>query len=308
MLLTVGFVVPCKNEAATLRACLSALRRQAPLARLVVMDNGSTDGSLEIAHQLADEVVDLPGVSISHLRNEGAAQVGDVDLLGFVDGDVVVGAGWLAAGLAALEHGADLVGSRSSADPEATWVATRWAEVEQHRAHGSSSIWGQHLLVRRSVFVALDGFDESLRTGEDADLSARARAAGFEVRLVPAMGAAHHGFPSTLRGFVRRELWHTSTPGWLERMAPRSRALVQLSGLWFAGGTALLLGAALTRRSSLVGAWLAGSAVGLSALGRVAGGTFRHSPGDGTLIGLWSAVRVGRLVQGAVSRSSRRAS
>lgn len=48
---TVGVVVPCKDEAATLRRCLLALRAQEPsVSRIVVVDNGSTDGSLEIAH------------------------------------------------------------------------------------------------------------------------------------------------------------------------------------------------------------------------------------------------------------------
>src|SRR3712207_5284996 len=41
----VGVVVPCKDEVATIERCLTALRAQQPApARIVVADNGSTDG------------------------------------------------------------------------------------------------------------------------------------------------------------------------------------------------------------------------------------------------------------------------
>ena len=52
---TVGVVVPCKDGIATIRHCLESLRAQTPKGTIVVMDNGSTDGSREIAHQLADQ-------------------------------------------------------------------------------------------------------------------------------------------------------------------------------------------------------------------------------------------------------------
>lgn len=296
----VGVVVPCRNERQTLRACLLALReQQPPVGRVVVVDNGSTDGSQQIAAELA-EVVELPGVSISHLRNHGADRLGDVDVVGFVDADVVVGPGWLTAGLAAMADGADIVGSRSLPHDEATWVAARWAEVERHRAHDDSLLWSQHLLVRREVLGALGGFDETMRTGEDADLSARARSLGFDVRLVPAMSAAHHGFAPTLRGFVKRERWHTSTPGWYARMAPGSRRLVDLVAGWLAVGSVAAVVSALSRRPAPLLGWVVGSGAGVAALGRVAGGSMRHSLSDGTLIGLWSLVRVGRLLREAV--------
>ncbi len=293
---SVGVVVPCKNEAGTLAACLAALRSQQPAVTwIVVIDNGSTDGSREIAAAAADQLIDLPGVSISRLRNRGAQEVGPVDVVGFVDADVVVGPDWSRSGLDALAGGADLVGSRSLADDRAPWVAARWAAVERHRAHSDSLLWSQHLLVRRSVLHTLGGFDEVMRTGEDADLSARARTLGYEVRLVEDMTAVHHGFPGTVRGFLRRELWHTSTPGWWRRMAPTSRRLVALAATWAALGGGATLGSLVSRRPEPMTGWLVGSAAAVALLGRVAGGTFRHSVPDGLLLGLWSGVRVGRL-------------
>lgn len=293
---SVGIVVPCKNEAGTLAACLTALRDQQPgLVRVVVVDNGSTDGSREIAAGAADQLIDLPKASISRMRNRGAAELGDVDVVGFVDADVVVGPQWLRTGLDALTDGADLIGSRSLADRQAPWVAARWAAVERHRAHPDSLLWSQHLLVERPVFAALGGFDETMRTGEDADLSARARALGYDVRLVPGMTAVHHGFPGTLRGFLRRELWHTSTPGWLRRMAPNSRRLVTAGTAWTVAGAAAVIASTVVRRPEPLAAWCLGSVAATVLLGRMAGGSLRHSLTDGVLLGLWSGVRVSRL-------------
>lgn len=298
---TIGVVVPCKNEKQTLRACLLALHdQQTRPAKIIVVDNGSTDGSQQLAAGLA-EVVELPDVSISHLRNHGADRLSEVDVVGFVDADVVVGHGWLAAGLEAMADGADIVGSRSLPHEDATWVATRWAEIERHRAHDDSLLWSQHLLVRRDVFSALGGFDETLRTLEDVDLSARARSLGFDVRLVTAMSAAHHGFAPSLRGFLKREMWHTSTPGWYARMAPSSRRLVNLTAGWVTVGSAAAVVAGLVRRPEPLLWWVAGSTAGVAALGRVAGGTFRHSLEDGALLSLWSLVRVSRLLRQTLS-------
>ena len=288
---TTGVVVPCKDEVGTLERCLRSLRATAPTC-IVVVDNGSTDGSLDVARSLADLVLEVDG-TISAVRNAGAAALPPVDVVGFVDADCEVAPAWLSAGLSALED-ADLVGARTDAPADAPWVARRWAAVEATRAHDASRVWSQHLLVRRSVFEQLGGFDESLPTGEDADLSARVVAAGGRVRLVPAMSVVHHGFPRDLRGFLRRELWHTRAPGWFDRMAPGSRALVLVAAAWAGVGAAAAIVAA-GGRTRPVATWLGASAAAVPALGALGGGSARHSLRDGVLLTLWVAVRVGRL-------------
>jgi glycosyltransferase involved in cell wall biosynthesis len=109
----VGVVVPCKNEAATIERCLASLRAQEPSPeRIVVVDNGSTDGSREIAARLADDVLLLTDLRIGAMRNRGAQAVGEVDVYAFVDADCELAPGWVAAALEALET-ADLVGRRT---------------------------------------------------------------------------------------------------------------------------------------------------------------------------------------------------
>ncbi len=294
----VGVVVPCKDEIATLAHCLQALRAQRPpVEKIIVIDNGSTDGSREVAQTLADQVVDLPpGATIAGMRNTGAALLGDagVDVLGFVDSDCVVAADWLQIGLDGLATH-DMVGSRTLAQQGAPWVAARWAAIEKVTAHGDSHLWTQHLLVKREVFEALNGFDETLRTGEDIDFSDRLRRAGHSLALREDMVVRHHGFPPTLRSFIRREVWHTSTPGWFDRMSPKSRLLVQLTAGWLLLGAVVAGSSVLGNRPRRLGTWLASSALALPALGSFVGKSRRHVIQDGTLIGIWSLVRVGRL-------------
>jgi len=56
-----SIVMPCLNEVRTLGACVrkagSFLRRTGVTGEIVVADNGSTDGSVELAHQLGVRVV-----------------------------------------------------------------------------------------------------------------------------------------------------------------------------------------------------------------------------------------------------------
>lgn len=287
-------VVPCKDEVGTLEKCLQSVRAQQPPVRhLVVVDNGSTDGSLEIARRLADQVLELPGASIAGMRNAGAATRPEAHVIGFVDADCELSQGWLASGLSGLAHD-DLVGARTAASPDARWVARRWAAIEAARAHGASKIWSQHLLVRREVFDQLGGFDEALTTGEDADLSDRVVAQGGTLRLDPKIAVVHHGFPPDLRTFIRRERWHTRAPGWYARMSRGSRLLVLVGAAWTLLG--VLSGASAMRGSRRPAtAWASASVAAVPALGLYGSRTPRHAGPDGVLLVIWLVVRVVRL-------------
>src|SRR5689334_15752829 len=67
----VTFVVPTKNAARTLAACLASVRAQEyDRVELVVVDNHSTDDTADIAHRYADRV-DTLGPERSAQRNHG---------------------------------------------------------------------------------------------------------------------------------------------------------------------------------------------------------------------------------------------
>jgi GT2 family glycosyltransferase len=291
----VGVVIPCKDEVETITLCLAALRSQRPPpSRIVVVDNGSTDGSVELSRNLADTVLELSDGTISGLRNRGAAELGGVDIVAFVDADTEVGPNWLQAGLEALAAGADVVGSRTRASDDATWVARRWAAIEAARVHSRSLVWSQHMLVRAACFDAVGGFAD-IPTGEDADLSLRIAEAGGTVTLVPEMVAIHHGFPATLRAFLRRERWHTRAPGWFSRMARGSRMLVASGAVWSGLGACVAVDAICRRRTGPLRLWAMASAMMIPLLGATTSRRPAPVVQDGVLLSIWTAVRVGRL-------------
>jgi len=102
---TASVVIPTRNRRATLAALLDRVDPQATAAgaEVVVVDNGSTDGTPELLRPLEAQgqlrVVREPTPGATRARNAGArAARGDV--LAFVDDDALPADGWLAALLA----------------------------------------------------------------------------------------------------------------------------------------------------------------------------------------------------------------
>ena len=69
----VAAVVCTRNSVAGIRECLSSARA-AGVGELIVVDAGSTDGTLEAATELADQVLHDPGIGLGNARNVGIAQ------------------------------------------------------------------------------------------------------------------------------------------------------------------------------------------------------------------------------------------
>ena len=73
--------------------------------------------------------------------------------------------------------------------------------------------------VRRAAFDALGGFEERVRSGGDADLCFRARAAGWELERRPRAAVVHRN-RTTLRGLARQKARHGAGAAWLPRTYP----------------------------------------------------------------------------------------
>jgi glycosyltransferase involved in cell wall biosynthesis len=293
----VAVVIPCLNEEATLGRCVASVRRQVPAPDLVVVvDDGSSDSSREIARQVADLVVERHGLTVAATRNAGVAAAGGHDVVAFIDADCEAAPGWIAAGLGGLED-ADLVGARVHAPPDATWVARRWSAIELRMGRPGAPLWSANLLVRRAAFSAVGGFAEQLATGEDVDLCRRMQETGYRVAPVPAMRVVHHGFPSTLAGFVRRERWHASTAGWWWALSHRSKLLVAVAAMWGLAGIGSGVRSAARRSAAPVRRWGLLSGAGVVGAGAVSGAR-RHAVSDGILLATWALVRVSRLATG----------
>lgn len=106
---TISIILPAKNEAEGLQRTLPALRACLPEAQIIVVDDGSTDATAEVAARLGAEVLHSPysmgnGASIKRGTREAGGEI-----LVFMDADGQHDPGHISLLLAKLEEGHDMV-------------------------------------------------------------------------------------------------------------------------------------------------------------------------------------------------------
>ena len=209
---TVSFVIPVKNDAKRLRACLESLVQQnAPGVdkEIIVLDNGSSDNSAEVAAEMGAIVKSVPNLSVAQLRNKGAFS-SKGELIAFVDADHVLANHWLTAGVNTMdEPGCGMAGAPCIIPPLATWVQRAYDRFRKHPETKMETEWlgSGNMLILRELFLELNGFDESLETCEDVDLCQRAKKSGWRIIADPDMKSIHFGDPATLKNLFFGELW-----------------------------------------------------------------------------------------------------
>src|SRR6185369_7690169 len=175
-------VVIGRNEGEPRRRCLSSL--PASVRRVIYVDSGSVDGSVELALTLGAHVVPLDLSSpftAARARNAGLARLLDeTGALGFVltiDGDCELRGGFLRAALLAMREDdalAVVCGRRRERSPDAS-PYDRLCDMEWDTPVGLVEACGGDALLRVSALADAGGYDESLIAGEEPELCWRLR-------------------------------------------------------------------------------------------------------------------------------------
>lgn len=208
----VSFIIPVQDDAARLRRCLESISRNgdpAGLLEVVVVDNGSRDGSGRVALEAGARLLTCSGICVSELRNQGAAAARG-EILAFIDADHEIDSGWTVRAVENLgkpEVGA--VGAQYLPPPSGTWVQNAFDAMRDHHRGLCEVEWlaSGNLAVRRSDFERVGGFDTTLESCEDFDLCQRLRSLGLRVMSDDRLRSVHFGDPATLQALFRAELW-----------------------------------------------------------------------------------------------------
>ncbi len=248
----VGVVVIGRNEGERLRRCLRSLHGR--VDRMVYVDSGSTDGSVEFARSLGVEAISLDmskPFTMARGRNTGCERLLEsdqtIELVQFVDGDCEVAPGWVeraAEVLASRPDAAAVAGRRRERHPEAS-VYNRLADLEWDAPAGDVSAVGGDVMLRVEALRRVGLFDPALIAGEEPELCFRLRAAGWKIVRVPDEMTAHDAAIFRFGQWWRRAVrgGHAYAEGaWMHGRSPeryKVRETVSIV-LW---GAALPLGA-----------------------------------------------------------------
>jgi GT2 family glycosyltransferase len=286
----VSVIVLNWNGREVLGPCLDSLSRVSdPPLDIIVVDNGSTDASQEIARESSGDVRLIENgrnLLFAAGNNVGieAALAGGAEFILLLNNDTEVDPGFVGEMLGAFEDPeAGIAGPKIyyHDDPDRIWFGgggfNRLTGVPYHKnirkkdgavtdTPGETGwVTGCALLARAGVFRELNGLDPTYRIYcEDVDFCLRAREAGWKIRYVPSARVWHKVSSSSGGGMTPFKLENRIASTWklLSRhRRPCWRALV--FPVHLAGFIGLSLGLLLSGRWKLLAAAARGAASAL---------------------------------------------
>ncbi|MGQ9667560.1 MAG: glycosyltransferase [Anaerolineae bacterium] len=214
--LTASVIIPARNAGATLPVCLDALAHQTAreqIIEVIVVNDGSTDNTAEIARQAGAVVLQLPGRGAAAARNLGARRARG-DILLFTDADCEPAPDWAEAMLVPFAE-PDIVGVKGTYCTRQRELVARFVQMEYEdkyrrmaRRRYIDFIDTYSAGYRREVFLQHGGFDESFPRAnvEDQELSFRLAAAGHHMVFQPRAVVCHH-HAASLSAYLRKKFW-----------------------------------------------------------------------------------------------------
>ena len=221
----ISIIVVAHNSGDLLRECITSICRTRPRSEIILVDNASIDGAVDRVQAEFPSVRAVrcdQNLGFGAGNNLGAARA-EGEYLVFLNPDTTVSAGWLEALIEPLvaDTSAGLVTPKVllARDPERINVAgldvhlsglsmCRGLDAPREALDEGAevaAISGVAFAMRRDLFEALGGFDESFfMYVEDVDLSLRTWLAGYRCLYVPRAVVRHR---YALRVDARKTFW-----------------------------------------------------------------------------------------------------
>ncbi|MBW2995309.1 glycosyltransferase, partial [Candidatus Woesearchaeota archaeon] len=210
----ISIIIPTLNEEKTIKKCLKSIKElEYPKKKyeVIVVDNNSEDRTVEFAKEFNVKLMKNPIHNISKSRNLGASETKGT-ILAFVDADCIVHNSWLRNAISKLEPiEAGAVGSLANMPTNSTFIQKIWFNHIKYTFNSVNYIPSANFIIKKRIFNSIGGFDESLETGEDCDISERIKKAGYKIIIDPKIKAVHLGYPKTIGEFFKEEWWHSKS-------------------------------------------------------------------------------------------------
>ena len=205
----VWVVVRSWNDAWIVERTLQGVRRQTVPARILVMDNESTDGSPDIVRRYADLLDPVPaGTYVPGRVLNRAMELTDGEFVVFLNSDCPPqNDQWLVEILSAFEQETGAVFSRQTSRPDCYPIFVR--DTEDTFGNGALQARWRHCFsmassaVRRSVWEKTP-FRNDLTYSEDIDWTWRIKQHGYGVKYAP-LSVVEHSHNYSLKQFWKRQ-------------------------------------------------------------------------------------------------------
>ena len=232
----VSIIIPVRNRSQDLKACLKSLvELDYPPDKLeiIVVDDASTDETPQIAANFPVHLLTLRQNKQAPYCRNLAARKARGDILAFIDSDCLAAPLWVRELVPAFKD--PVIGAVGGAVGSYynTRGLDRYEKVQSSLNMGS---WPRrstktnpffylpscNLLVRRTLFLSLKGFNKKLVVGEDVDLCWRICDREFDIEYRP-VGKIYHKHRNRLRSFCARRFDYGTSEPILQRLHPEKR-------------------------------------------------------------------------------------
>jgi glycosyltransferase involved in cell wall biosynthesis len=180
-----SIIIPTYNSASQIERCIDSIKNQGGGFKyeIIVVDNGSTDNTAEIASKLnIDRIIFCPDMTVYGARNE-AARLAKGKILAFIDSDCKAQKNWLVEAHTLIDEGVKIIAGKIlplEGNSNVLYLYDKYFKW-QPDTNSIVNTPGGNMFVDKKIFRELGGFIDSYSTASDSLFSIIARSKGVDV-------------------------------------------------------------------------------------------------------------------------------